>query len=74
MIELESSCDLNGIPRPVQCRGLSKQRTATPIEQAANNLMFWVVIGSLEVFVHIKSSITPHTFLETVIVWVGEPL
>src|SRR5437773_2871802 len=72
MIELESSCDFNRIPRPVQRRGFSKQRAATPVEQAADHFMFWVVIRSLGIFVHVKPGIPPDTPLTIVIAGVGE--
>src|SRR5262249_12382129 len=65
---------LDGIAGPVQRGGLTQERTAAAVEQAADNLVPGVVVRRARVLIEVEAGVAADTLAEESVVWVRESL
>ena len=64
----------NRITCPIKRCCFAQQGASAPIKQAANNLVLWIVIRGLGIFIHVEPSIATQPTLHGTIGWCREAL
>ena len=60
------------IAGPIERRGLAQQRSAAAVEQALDDFVFGIVVGSLGIVAHVKSGEAPHPLLKGLLAWIHQ--